>query len=78
MKRLFFTLINILFLFLFVPAQNPEIISGPMLGPVELRDAKIWIEVSPDVKDVVLQYNKNGFTKTINRVKYKGELILFN
>jgi len=29
-----------------------------MLGPVELRDAKIWMEVSPEVKSVSLQYYK--------------------
>jgi alkaline phosphatase D len=74
MKRFFLFLVNVLFLFCYISAQNPGIVSGPMLGPVELRDAKIWIEVSQDVKDVVLQYNKKGFANTINRVKYKGEL----
>jgi len=50
-----------------------RIISGPMLGPVELRDAKIWVEVSPEVKTAAIQFNKKGSTvsKTIN---YKGIL----
>ncbi|HEX4878081.1 MAG TPA: alkaline phosphatase D family protein [Chitinophagaceae bacterium] len=52
---------------------QPRIISGPMLGPVELRDAKIWVEVSPEVKTVSLQYNKKGETK-LKTVAYKGEL----
>jgi len=26
-------------------AAQPRIISGPMLGPVELRDAKVWVEL---------------------------------
>ena len=41
------------FIFLFASAiaySQPRIISGPMLGPVELRDAKVWVEVSPEVK----------------------------
>jgi hypothetical protein len=29
-----------------------QIISGPMLGPVQLRDATVWLEVSPTVKSV--------------------------
>jgi alkaline phosphatase D len=39
---------------------QPRIISGPMLGPVELRDAKIWVEVSQEVKLVAIQYNKKA------------------
>jgi alkaline phosphatase D len=53
-----------------------------MLGPVELRDAKIWAEVSPEVKTVSLQYNKKarpddpvgrGEAKS-KTIIYKGEL----
>jgi alkaline phosphatase D len=54
-------------------AQTSGIISGPMLGPVELRDAKIWLEVSPAVKSVSLQYKKKGDTKT-KTILYKGQL----
>lgn len=61
-----------IFFFLSSFAQ-PRIISGPMLGPVELRDAKVWIEVSPEVKTVSLQYNKAGDTKT-KTIIYKGTL----
>ena len=53
--------------------SQPRIISGPMLGPVELRDAKIWAEVSQEVKTVSLQYNKKGEAKN-KVVSYKGEL----
>lgn len=53
--------------------SQPRLISGPMLGPVELRDAKIWAEVSPEVKSVSLQYNKKGDTKS-KIILYKGEL----
>lgn len=52
---------------------QPRIISGPMLGPVELRDAKIWVEVSPEVKSVALQYSKTNDAKG-KFILYKGEL----
>lgn len=49
------------------------IVSGPMLGPVEYRDAIVWLEVSPDVKSVSVQYKKT--TDKIFKTKvYKGEL----
>ena len=57
----------------FLLAQ-PRIISGPMLGPVELRDAKVWVEVSPEVSAVSLQLLKNGENKIIKTIPYKGEL----
>lgn len=52
---------------------QPRIISGPMLGPVELRDAKVWVEVSQDVKTAALQYNKKGAVQT-KIINYKGGL----
>jgi alkaline phosphatase D len=52
---------------------QPRIISGPMLGPVELRDAKLWIEVSPEVKSVAVRFNKKGEVKT-KTILYKGTL----
>ncbi len=66
------SLLFLAFISLLAIAQ-PRIISGPMLGPVELRDAKIWVEVSQEVKAVSLQYNIKGTTK-IKTVSYKGEL----
>ncbi|MGH2553981.1 MAG: alkaline phosphatase D family protein, partial [Chitinophagaceae bacterium] len=59
--------------FFFSSFAQPRIISGPMLGPVELRDARVWIEVSPEVKSVSLQYKKKGELK-VNTILYKGEL----
>jgi alkaline phosphatase D len=63
----------ILLLIPFTAVAQPRVISGPMLGPVELRDAKIWAEVSPEVKSFSIQYNKKGETKS-NTVLYRGEL----
>ena len=72
MKKLFYFSIAI-FLSSNVIAQ-PRIISGPMLGPVELRDAKVWVEVSPEVKSVSLLVNKKGEAKSARTILYKGEL----
>lgn len=44
-----------LVLLLYNPAQS-QLLAGPMLGQVELRTAKIWIEVAPGVKKVQLRY----------------------
>lgn len=54
-------------------AQSTAVVSGPMLGPVELRDAMIWLEVKPSVRAVALQYRKTG-TATYKSKVYKGEL----
>lgn len=59
-----------LILFFIAPAQ---IISGPMLGQVELRTAKIWLEVAPSAKQISLQYGKRG-RSTKKSVLYKGQL----
>lgn len=57
----------------FITFAQPRIISGPMLGPVELRDAKVWVEVSPEVKSVAIRYNKKGEASS-RVVAFKGEL----
>lgn len=70
MKRFSFLL-----LFLFsVSTVFTQIISGPMLGQVELRDAKIWIEVAPTVKSVQLIYNKKSEPQKTRTIRYKGSL----
>jgi alkaline phosphatase D len=52
---------------------SAQVVSGPMLGPVELRDAKIWVEVRQQVKAVSLQYKKKG-SSTAKTILYKGKL----
>ncbi|HSZ33587.1 MAG TPA: alkaline phosphatase D family protein [Puia sp.] len=42
------------------PSHLNGIISGPMLGQVELRTAKIWLQVSSDVTSISLTYWKSG------------------
>lgn len=72
MKKLFY--LSIFLLLSFIIHAQPRVISGPMLGPVELRDAKIWAEVSPDVKTVSLQLNKKGDPRVVRTINYKGDL----
>ena len=66
-------LLTVFTLYAFISIAQPRIISGPMLGPVELRDAKIWVEVSQEVKLAAIQYNKKGETKN-KTVLFKGQL----
>jgi alkaline phosphatase D len=70
--RVVFSFLLLLFMSTAAVAQ-PRIISGPMLGPVELRDAKVWVEVSPEVKTAALEYNMKGDAKK-KMVVYKGVL----
>ncbi len=73
MKRAGIFIVALIFLITCLKAQ-PRVISGPMLGPVELRSAKIWLEVSPDVKTVSILYYKAGDNRTKKSVNYKGAL----
>ena len=61
------------FFFLVITSVRSQVVSGPMLGPIEYSDAKVWIEVTPQVKSVSLQYKKKGDTKT-KTILYKGQL----
>jgi len=56
-------------------AQNKiGLVSGPWAGNVELRNAIIWVEVTPDVKNVAVKFHANGQTAQDKSVEYKGEL----
>jgi alkaline phosphatase D len=62
----FLCVLSLIFLSATIKAQ---LISGPMLGPVELRTAKIWVEVKPGSR-LTLQYWKQGeqkFFKSIDK-----------
>ncbi len=54
-------------------AQNP-LIAGPMLGYVEHREALIWLEVPPPVKNVSIRYFQEGKPETAQTANYKGSL----
>lgn len=72
MHSLRFVFTGIFFLFLLqVNAQSP-IISGPMLGQVELRTAKIWVEVKPGTL-IDLWYWKKGEMQKAQRLVQKTD-----
>jgi alkaline phosphatase D len=50
------------------------IISGPMLGQVELRTATIWIELSPNVRTATIRYWKKADPQKIFLQDYHGPL----
>ena len=54
--------------------NRPGIVSGPMLGQVELRTATIWLEVSKDIRSVTLLYWKEAHPETSWQKNYEGEL----
>ena len=71
MPRFFLLSISIFFQSVLF-AQSP-VVAGPMLGTIELRDAKVWFEVSPSVTKAALKLNKKGDTN-FRTIVYKGVL----
>ncbi|MDB5201617.1 MAG: hypothetical protein JWQ27_1026 [Ferruginibacter sp.] len=65
----------ILFLFctVAVTAQN-KLVSGPWAGNVELRNATIWLEVSPEVKTVAVKFSPSDAKLKSKTVSFKGKL----
>jgi alkaline phosphatase D len=62
---------------LFTRAQSLQpgsIVSGPMLGQVELRTATLWLEVSTGVSSVTLIYWKKYHPETFLQKNYDGIL----
>jgi alkaline phosphatase D len=58
-----------------VTATVSPVVSGPMLGPIELRSAVIWLEVDPMVKKLAIQWWKKGSPVTQAKTKqYNGAL----
>jgi alkaline phosphatase D len=56
-------------------AQNKTgLLSGPMLGQVELRSAVIWLEVAPTVKKAEIRYYETGTATPPQTMLYRGEL----
>jgi len=61
----------------FAQAQSTKavsVVSGPMLGQVELRTASIWIQVSSDITSAALIYWKQGHPETSRKKIYDGTL----
>ncbi len=66
MQRLLGFYFTLFFFFLLfdVTAQNKGVIAGPMLGQVELRTARIWIEAGSDTKTAAVKYWKKANPKS--------------
>jgi len=56
------------------PPVPAAIVSGPMLGGVELRSAIIWLQVSAGVHSVSLEYWKETEPETRKQKKFEGRL----
>jgi len=56
------------------PTKAVSVVSGPMLGQVELRTASIWIQVSSDITSAALIYWKQGHPETTRKKIYDGVL----
>jgi len=75
MKKLWLILFFIPALAKEARSQMPRgIVSGPMLGGVELRTAKIWLEVAADVHAVTLEYWKEGHPEALHQKDFAGPL----
>jgi alkaline phosphatase D len=62
---------------LFIQAQQLKqaaFVAGPMLGSVELRTARIWLQVSANVSTVAFLYWKEGHPETYWQKNYEGKL----
>lgn len=72
-KKLFVALFLLVTTISFAQQKN-NIVSGPWAGNVELRNATIWVEVTPNVKAVAVKYFAEGGMTEVKTKQYKGEL----
>jgi alkaline phosphatase D len=56
------------------PLKTGAVVSGPMLGAVELRSAIVWLQVSADISSVSVNYWKDGNPEKSQQKNYTGEL----
>ena len=50
------------------------LVSGPMLGYVEHREALVWLEVATDIKTVSIKFRQQGKPETTKTSVYNGPL----
>lgn len=74
-KPVYFLLVLIVMACTLQAQRSPKrYVSGPMLGPVELREARLWVEVTKSVKTVALKYYKLGKPDLTTTKIYTGKL----
>lgn len=57
-----------------IAQTNQGLVSGPWAGNVELRNATIWVQVSPLVKTVAVQFSSTTNALNQQTIKYTGLL----
>jgi alkaline phosphatase D len=77
--RILLSAFFLFFLFVTQAQTNNGIISGPMLGQIELRTANVWLQVAPEVKSVAIKFtaiqaDKKATGKETGTVYYSGTL----
>ncbi|MFC3856280.1 alkaline phosphatase D family protein [Chitinophaga sp. GCM10012297] len=55
-------------------AQQKALVAGPMTGSVELRDAIVWLEAAPAVKQAAIRYYEKGKPASARTERYTGKL----
>ncbi|MGB8190976.1 MAG: alkaline phosphatase D family protein [Chitinophagaceae bacterium] len=74
MKRSALLLLASLLLITAFAQVKTAFVSGPMIGAVELRTAKVWCEVNSQTDKVTITYRKAGGKETGKTLTYKGKL----
>jgi alkaline phosphatase D len=72
-KHTLILLTSLTFFTLNIFAQK-GIVSGPMLGYIEHREALIWLEVAPEVTAVSIKYQEQGKPQSLKTAVYEGIL----
>lgn len=67
-------LLALLFSATLASAQQKSIVAGPMTGSVELRDAIVWVEVAPSVRQLAVRYWPKGQPGKARTQAYDGIL----
>ena len=64
MKKTFFLLLLFACSFSNLQAQNNTVVSGPLLGHIDLRTAKVWMQYKPGINNIMLRYGVKGSNKS--------------
>jgi alkaline phosphatase D len=74
MRKLFILFALTLSCILSYAQQEPQFISGPMIGYAEHRSVLIWCEVSQEVRSVTIRYWERDNKEFYYETDYKGQL----
>ena len=74
MKRAVVLLVLLCNLLLASAQTKSTFVSGPMLGNIELKTARIWCEVTGETDRVTISYRKANSAETPKVITWKGTL----